>query len=174
MSSLDPVLAMGQQSTSLPCWFTWSIVGVCPSSLHALCGLFSLWRRPPITSLRGTLQQYGLPGSLLWAIRSWPPAGLPLVSNPVCAIQGQDLKAQPSWRECPGWDPKNCISAFHTWHGSLGSLNINRIPRRVAGGDGCLEYLVLACSQLHPTLTEDFGWMDGWILMNTFVMINET
>lgn len=29
MSSLDPVLAMGQQSTSLPCWFSWSIMGVC-------------------------------------------------------------------------------------------------------------------------------------------------
>lgn len=38
--------------------------------------------------------------------------GLPLVSDPVCDTNGQDLKAQPGLGECLVWESQNCISGF--------------------------------------------------------------
>ncbi len=46
--------------------------------------------------------------------------GLSLVTDSVCDIHGQDLKAQPGGGESPVWEPQNCIS------GAVCSRNVKR------------------------------------------------
>lgn len=44
----------------------------------------------------------------------WTTPRLPIVNNPACGVQGQDLRVQ-SWRGgCLVWEPQSLILAFHS------------------------------------------------------------